>query len=421
MHGKYRRLGIACAVTIALLTVGFLFSDHWRMQDDKNEETYSDTINHSDYVFEKEIATVAVTKVGVWLEPGGYAKYVTEDAAEIDVLKKCLLKLEENNAGAVRSENEPEREYKVEVFYADGTKEIRRYTLFLLSRYPNAMESFFALFPKRHIAPVTPISNLNFHVTGDVDEKKIDVRLEKYRDLSDCVIVGVHLSDGERQKTVRAFFEKYPELQQCRILGVGPEEEPVIEIPYSIVLELTKDPMISAVTWIENAQSEKVAVVGTIDGKNVYGASYASEDPFSVNDLPSDGSIDISQESLQAALRQMDDDEYIDVIVLPLASGKRMDEQLLYEESLRQGYEFGEEEMHEVKRDLFYEMVKEALEPIDYEGWVFLKDGTVDDYYPLYYREYAVRKEQLLNLELPANACFGYRFFVWSRENIEKL
>ena len=211
--------------------------------------------------------------------------------------------------------------------------------------------------------------------------------------------------------SVISFFEKYPELQQCRILGVGPEEEPVIEIPYSIVLELTKDPMVSAVTWIENAQSEKVAVVGTIDGKNVYGASYASEDPFSVNDLPSDGSIDISQESLQAALRQMDDDEYIDVIVLPLASGKRMDEQLLYEESLRQGYEFGEEEMHEVKRDLFYEMVKEALEPIDYEGWVFLKDGTVDDYYPLYYREYAVRKEQLLNLELPANACFGYRVF----------
>ena len=95
MHGKYRRLGIACAITIALLTVGFLFSDHWRMQDDKNEETYSDTINHSDYVFEKEIATVAVTKVGVWLEPGGYAKCVTGDAAEIDVLKKCLLKLED--------------------------------------------------------------------------------------------------------------------------------------------------------------------------------------------------------------------------------------------------------------------------------------------------------------------------------------
>jgi hypothetical protein len=184
------------------------------MQDDKNEETYSDTINHSYYVFEKEIATVAVTKVGVLIEPGGYAKYVTEDSAEIDVLKKCLLKLEENNAGAVRSENEPEREYKVEVFYADGTKEIRRYTLFLLSRYPNAMESFFALFPKRHIDPVIPISNLNFHVAGDVDEKKIDVRLEKYRDLSDCVIVGVHLSDGERQKTVRAFFEKYPELQR---------------------------------------------------------------------------------------------------------------------------------------------------------------------------------------------------------------
>lgn len=278
--------------------------------------------------------------------------------------------------------------------------------------------------PTKPIEP-QPVEKLSLSIEGEIHEEKLDDLLKSYEDMGEDLTVALSFGDVPPEEAKEAFFERYPKLDHYRVLGFLGTERPfrdelLLKIPFTAAKELTKDEAVISINLFygypdnETLLEESITVVGTIDGKNVYDALHdpiwGYADDWIFTGIKHQG-------WLPKALLQMQDDEYVRILVEPSLQPElikaRLNAAFIESGAPDKDEWLQSEEAKKIEGEVITELTVDVFKPIYDAGWIVTSEEGQKSQPARRFLCAIATKKQLEDIALPENATYGYFIFFY--------